>query len=121
MMEAYGFTHIQGELEKCKHVIYRIKCFIMLLDLIGEKEKLVVDKKEYEHLKILYTRHWDKVRDLRDGKVYKVVAGFYNKPGSALAKTPQSMLEDTIDFIQTYYYKNRFEIMSSEEVKEEAK
>lgn len=121
LMEAYGFTHIQGELEKCKHVIYRIKCFIMLLDIIGEKEKLVVDKKEYEHLKILYTRHWDKVRDLRDGKVYKVVAGFYNKPGSALAKTPQSMLEDTIDFIQTYYYKNRFEIMSSEEVKEEAK
>ncbi len=120
-LEDLQFERIQGELGRYKHVIYRIKCFITLLDLIGEKKKLVVDKEEYAHLNRLYNNHLDKVKDLRmgTGTVYQVVADFYNTPQSAVTKTPEKMLEDTIDFIQTYYYKNRFEIMSSKEVKEE--
>lgn len=110
---------LQEELEGYQHVIYRIKCFIGLLDLVGENGRIIIGKMEYEHLRELYDIHYDKCEDIRENKAYKIVSEYYNDAQSAAEKSPEQMLEDTIQFIQTYYYKNRFKIMSSNEVKRE--
>ena len=40
------------------------------------------------------------------------VGEFYNSPEQVHEKTPDQKLENTIDFIQNYYYFNRFRIMN---------
>ena len=79
----------------------------------------IIPKKEFEHLKALYEEHLLNCRILKDDEACKNIADYYNNPQSALDKTPEIMLEDTIHFIQTYYYRNRFKIMSSDEIKGE--
>ncbi len=113
------FKEIERELREYRHVVYRIKCFIQLIDLTGENGQIVIPKKEFEHLKALYEEHLLNCRILKDDEACKNIADYYNNPQSALDKTPEIMLEDTIHFIQTYYYRNRFKIMSSDEIKGE--
>lgn len=115
------FKSIEPELKDYRHVIYRIKCFIAVLNLIGKNGKVSIRKYEYEHLKILYDAHLFSCRQLRKDKACMTVAQYYNDPQSPLTKTPEIMLDDTIHFIQTYYYRNRFKIMSSDEIKGEVK
>lgn len=108
---------IQEELESLRHIMYRIKCFISLLNLVLEDGKIIIGKAEYEHFMEAYKAHWEGCKGVREKEVYKVVSKFYNVPQSALDKTHDRMLEDTLDFIQMYYYKNRFRIMLHEEGK----
>ncbi len=116
---------VEGDLLEYRHIIHRIAGFITLLALvIGEAERAVVVRKgEYDHLKELYKDHKRNCNDRRNRNLEITknfcgrVAEYYNNPDSAVKKGHDEMLEDTIEFIQTYYYLNRFEIMSSEEVK----
>lgn len=113
------YRSIQKELDCCKHVIYRIRCFIIILSMVGENGYIIVEEKEYHHLWELYKAHWAKCKDLREKNICKTIADYYNTPQSAFEKEAEEMLEDTIQFIQTYYYKNRFKIMLSDENKGE--
>lgn len=102
---------IQTELGSLRHIMYRIKCFISLLNLVVENGKVVVNKEEYEHFRELYREHRKVCKNMQNKEVYKVISGYYNEPQSALNKTHEMMLEDALDFIQTYYYANRFRLM----------
>lgn len=113
------FKSIEAELKDYRHVIFRIKCFIAILNLIGKNGKITIGQYEHEHLKKLYDAHLLNCSQLRKDKACVTVAEYYNDPHSPLTKTPEIMLDDTIHFIQTYYYRNRFKIMSSEEIKGE--
>lgn len=115
------YKQIEKELGNCKHVIYRIKCFITILDLIGENGNIIISAEEYGHLTKLYEAHLEKIRDMCHDESCKEVSEFYNVPQSADEKSHEEMLEDTIRFVQNYYYKNRFKIMSSETIKGEVK
>lgn len=108
---------IKKELEDLRHIMYRIKCFISLLNLVLENGKIIIDKEEYKHFMEAYDVHREGCGEVREKEVYKVVSQYYNEPQSAFDKTHDRMLEDTLDFIQTYYYKNRFRIMLNDEAK----
>ncbi len=41
------------------------------------------------------------------------VGEFYNNPSQVCEKTPDKKLENTIDFIQNYYYFNRFRVVNT--------
>ena len=56
------YRSIQKELDCCKHVIYRIRCFIIILSMVGENGYIIVEEKEYHHLWELYKAHWANVR-----------------------------------------------------------
>lgn len=110
---------VQEELNGYRHVIHRIKCFIALLDLISENGQIILPKYEYDHLNALYQVHCTDCNKLQEETACRIVSDYYNNPQSAVSKTPSDMLDDTIQFIETYYYRNRFKVMSSEEIKKE--
>lgn len=55
---------------------------------------------------------------IRDTEICRKVSAYYNDPDSAIDKTHASMLEDTLEFIQEYYYRNRSKVMASIRKKE---
>lgn len=108
------YLKVQEELRDYNYIIYRIKCFILLLDLLGENGEIIVEKGEYSHLQEVYLEHSKMCDDMNRNKVYQAVSDYYNRPSSAFGKSAEEMLDDTICFIQSYYYKNRFRIMTLE-------
>ncbi|MDE5931387.1 MAG: hypothetical protein K2H40_02750, partial [Lachnospiraceae bacterium] len=108
---------IRKELGELRHIMYRIRCFISLLNLVVADGKVVVSRKDYTHFRELYTEHQEVCAAMREKNVYEVVSKFYNEPLSALNKTHEMMLEDALDFIQTYYYANRFRLMLNDGTK----
>lgn len=106
-----------NKLKVFQHVIYRIKCFILLLDMIGHNGYIKINEQDYRHLKGLYSSHKSNFKAFAQNQCCRTVAEYYNNPSSAKEKTHEIMLEDTLDFIQTYYYKNRFKIMASDKIK----
>lgn len=112
-----AFKNAREELNIHLYTIYRIKYFIATLNLISIEGKIVIAAEEYTYFKEVYEKQKKACQNMRNGKTCKVVSDFYNDPDSAVSKTHESMLEDTLDFIQTYYYKNRFKVMSSIRVK----
>lgn len=102
---------VQEKIEKCRHIIYRVVCFTLLLNLVIEEGNIIIEERELRHLKKLYTKQISETEAIRNEKVCKVVSGFYNDLETVNSKSYGEMLDDTLSFIQTYYYKNRFEIM----------
>ena len=115
VVEQYG--EIWKKLRGYQHVIYRIKCFILLLDMIGHNGYIEVNAIEYEHLSKLYNVHKKNYEAFAQTRCCRNVAEYYNNPRSAKEKTHEIMLENTLDFIQMYYYKNRIKIMASDKTK----
>ncbi|MBD5552283.1 MAG: hypothetical protein HDQ96_14100 [Lachnospiraceae bacterium] len=107
------YETVKDEIKKIIHILYRIKCFISILALVGENGYIVIEEEEFEHLDALYKSYWKVCKETREEEICKVVSRYYNEPQSARDKKPSEMLEDTLQFIQTYYYRNRFKIMSS--------
>lgn len=105
------YQSLKEELDSCRHIMYRIKCFITILSLIGDDRYIVVKEEEYQHLLGLYKTHFSKCQNMRENEICRVVSSYYNNPESAHTKNAAEMLDDTIQFIQTYYYKNRFNTM----------
>lgn len=111
------YNSIWDEMKKYNHVIYRIKCFILLLDMIGRSGYIEIAEKEYEHLKKLYKQHGKSFEKFTNNSCCHIVKDYYNEPNSARDKTPAEMLDDTLYFIEKYYYKNRFKIMASDKIR----
>lgn len=77
---------------------------------------IVVEKDLFEHMQEIYQLSADKDgkgckweqeiwESMRDAK--KEVGDFYNDPKTIYDKSPEQKLENTIDFIQDFYYHNR--------------
>lgn len=112
------YIKIRDKIKDYKHILYRIQYFMYALSLTVGKGEIYVDEDEFNHMKGLYTGYRTQID--RENR-YAVVANFYNDPETAASKSKQSMLDDTISFVEKYYYKNRFDIMSSDEIREEVK
>lgn len=107
------YETVQDEIKKFVHIFYRVKCFISILELVGKDGYIVIKEDEYRHLEVLFNEYWEICAETRKEEICQVVSRYYNEPQSAEDKSSAEMLEDTLGFIQTYYYKNRFKIMSS--------
>lgn len=114
------FCVIEENLKGYRHVLYRVQYFIYALSTIMDNEEITVARKEFVHMKKLY-HMYKKKREEKSGDTVSVIALFYNNPQTAADKSVAGMLDDTIRFIEEYYYRNRFKIMSSKEIREEVK
>lgn len=107
------YETVRDEMQKFTHVFYRVKSFISILELVGKDGYIVIDDEEYRHFNDIYVDYREVCRKMREEEICEVVSHYYNEPQSAKDKSSAEMLEDTLRFIQMYYYKNRFKIMSS--------
>lgn len=113
------YRPIEDTIDEYRHILYRIKYFIHALAAIGIKKKLLVGQLEYEHMKKIYQEYKTKLEGEEQNPYCMVVSEYYNKPETAENMPVQEMLDDTIRFIEEYYYKNRFKVMSSKRIKAE--
>lgn len=103
-----------------KYNFWRIDCFCRGIGNIVQDEYITVSKDLFDHMKSICKKAdsgstrgclWEKDYDfLVEPK--RDVGEFYNSPEQVHEKTPDQKLENTIDFIQNYYYFNRFRIMN---------
>lgn len=114
------FCVIEENLKGYRHVLYRVQYFIYALSAIMDNEEITVARKEFVHMKKLYQKYKRK-REEKSFDTVSAIASFYNNPETAADKSVADMLDDTIRFIEEYYYRNRFKIMSSKEIREEVK
>lgn len=115
------YQSIEDTLDEYRHILYRIKYFIYAMSTFGKKKIISVDKVEYEHMKKLYQEYKRKMENIEGSQYYAIISEYYNDFQTAADMPVQSMLEHTIDFIEEYYYRNRFKVMSSKNRKEEVK
>lgn len=106
-----------------KYNFWRIACFCRGIGNIVQDGYIIVSKDLFGHMKTIC----EKVSKYSTPgglgkKEYKFlyeprkdVGQFYNFPEQVYEKTPSQKLENTIDFIQNYYYFNRFRIMNESE------
>lgn len=113
------YKDIENGLEEYRHILYRIQYYIYSLAIIAKKKKIYVEPDELAHMRKLYGEYKVNCCLEDDNKKYLVVAEFFNNPETAEKMSTQSMLDETIRFVEEYYYRNRFKIMSSKEIKEE--
>lgn len=107
------YEKVKDEVQKFAHIFYRVRCFISILDLVGEKGYIVIEEEEYQHFNLIYQEYGKICQKPWGEEICRVVSEYYNTPQSAMDKSSAEMLEDTLRFIQTYYYRNRFNMMSS--------
>lgn len=103
-----------------KYNFWRIDCFCRGIGNIVQDEFITVSKDLFEHMKSIHEKSdsgsmrgcfWEKNYDFLV-EPRRDVGEFYNSPEQVHEKTPAQKLENTIDFIQNYYYFNRFRIMN---------
>lgn len=111
------YQDIEDAIEAYRHVIYRIRYFIYSLAIIIKNNGLVIDSDELKHMREIYRDYRKRVKG--QNKKYQFVSQFYNDPETAKSMLPSKMLDRTIRFVEEYYYRNRFKIMSSSEIKRE--
>ena len=110
--------------EPIKYLFWRLECFCLGLERIMQNGHVAVEKDIFEHMKeirkqikkdnkkgCIWEEDWDCLLEPKMD-----VGEFYNRPELVFEKKTQQKLETTIDFVQNYYYYNRFKMM--EEVKE---
>lgn len=114
------FRVIEKDLENYRHVLYRVQYFIYALSMIMDDDEISVESREFGHMQGLYRDYKSKKESKsKNDETISTVADFYNNPETAVEKSSADMLDDAIHFVEEYYYRNRFEIMSSEEIKAE--
>lgn len=105
-----------------KYNFWRIDCFCRGIGNIVQHGHITVSEDLFDHMSKVRAAAegkescghgccWEKDYDfLTEPK--RDVGEFYNDPKKVHEKTPDQKLENTIDFIQNYYYYNRFRIMN---------
>lgn len=114
------YTEIIEKCESVKYNFWRIACFCRGIGNIVSDGHIIVQKELFDHMKaireIVNSKSargckWEKDLEYLIGPKQDV-GEFYNIPEQVHEKTPAQKLENTIDFIQNYYYHNRFRIMN---------
>ncbi len=112
-----------------KHLFWRIECFLVGLSYIMETKEIRVEKDIYDYMSNVYKKAHAK-EDTEKGdcelgccwenglpkyllEPKEKIGEFYNEPEMMYTERPAQKLENTIDFIQNYYYHNRFRLGSS--------
>lgn len=106
-----------------KYLFWRLDCFIRGLSAILQRGYIEVSKTFLEHMGNIYENiisknekgcRWEENSpdSLLTPKLD--VGEFYNDPEKVYTKKSEQKLENTIDFIQNYYYYNRFKMMEME-------
>lgn len=104
-----------------KYNFWRLSCFCKGIVNIVKDGKITVSKKLFYHMMEIRNIVYDNDRNackwectnhfLTDPK--RDVGNFYNDPKQVCEKTPDQKLENTIDFIQNFYYYNRFRVINN--------
>jgi len=120
--EEQGYDNLLKSCQNLKYSFWRLEYFCMGLKNIMRDGCVIVPLDIFEHMKQIRQMvkkedgvgcKWEKDWDcLAEPKVD--VGRFYNDPKQVLEKTSSQKLENTIDFIQNYYYYNRFKMMEEE-------
>lgn len=107
--------------EDVKYNFWRLSCFCKGIVNIVKNGKITVSKKLFYHMLEIRETVYDQTKGeckweckshfLTDPK--RDVGNFYNDPKQVCEKTPDQKLENTIDFIQNFYYYNRFRVVNS--------
>lgn len=114
------YREAAGYCDGVKYKFWRIDCFCRGIDNIVQNGYITVSKDLFEHMKSVYKKadsgsirgcSWEKNYDFLTEPKHDV-GEFYNSPEQVYEKTPDQKLENTIDFIQNYYYFNRFRMMN---------
>lgn len=122
IMEWKSFN-MREECEPYKYLFWRVEYFCEGLMHILQNGHIVVSRDIFNHM---YQVRKQIVKESKDGCAWEKacrcllepkadVGKFYNEPKLVYEKTSQQKLENTIDFIQNYYYFNRFEVMEKGE------
>lgn len=104
-----------------KYNFWRLSCFCKGIVNIVKNGKITVSKKLFYHMLEIRETVYDQAKGeckwecknhfLTDPK--RDVGNFYNDPKQVCEKTPDQKLENTIDFLQNFYYYNRFRVVNS--------
>lgn len=122
------YSRIEVYLSQSHYRFFRLEYLCVGLQLILTKNCVVVSKERFEYISHIWKEaksalskgcRWEeKMADcLAEPK--RNVGRFYNDPTQVYTLNEGGKLDNTIDFIQNYYYNNRFRVMDAEE--EEAK
>lgn len=111
------YDSIKEDLNGSLYQFRRLECFCLGLRKILTEEYVIVPKKLFEHIELIYNKSvgkkafgckWEE-KLLESLIIPKLkVSEFYNDPEQVYSLKTYSKLENTIDFIQSYYYHNRF-------------
>lgn len=104
-----------------KYNFWRIDCFCWGIGNILQDGYITVSKELFEHIKSVYEAaraeddskrgcYWERNYEFLTAP-RRDVGDYYNTPELVHEKMPDQKLDNTIDFIQNYYYYNRFRIM----------
>ena len=117
--EWHKYDEITAFCKPIKYLFWRLEYFCLGLEYIIEGGHVTVPVDIFEHMKKIRKKikkddgsgcKWEKDwKCLSQPKMD--VSEFYNKPELVFQKKTQQKLETTIDFIQNYYYYNRFKVM----------
>ena len=105
-----------------KYNFWRIDCFCWGIGNILQDGYIVVSKELFDHIKTVFDVakgendskrgcSWERDYEFLT-KPRRDVGDYYNTPELVYEKLPDQKLDNTIDFIQNYYYYNRFRIMN---------
>ncbi len=120
--EAFGFTEIAELCQTLKYSFWRLEYFCLGLKNIMCDGYVSVPLDIFRHMKRIRQAvkgedgkgcRWEKDWDCLLAPKMDV-GKFYNDPKQVLDKTSSQKLENTIRFIQNYYYYNRFRMMEEE-------
>ena len=113
-----------------KHLFWRIECFLLGLSFIMEKKTIRAEKDIYNYMKEVCKVAcaeadeekgylglgccWENGLPKYLLEPKERIGQFYNEPERLYTERPEQKLENTIDFIQNYYYHNRFRLRGRE-------
>lgn len=119
LLKKWGhYKDIVKECQGLKYMFLRLESFCRGLDVILTDGNIIVEKDIFEHMEKIYNNiksggkvkrgcRWEnKMWDCM-WKVKEDVGLFYNIPEKVYEKTSEQKLENTIEFIQNFYYHNR--------------
>ncbi len=112
------YKGITGKCDGFRHQFWRLECFCRGLDSILSDGKIVVERDLFEHMLKIYGETLGRGENKRGCKwesqmwecmwnAKQDVGSFYNDPAKVYLKTSEEKLENTIEFIQNFYYHNR--------------
>lgn len=116
----HKFDDIANYFPKCKYLFWRLECFCKGINSILQKGYIYVQKDVLDHmieiLRKIKTEAfvgciWEKEKPEWLKSPELNVGEFYNNPVLVHQMTSSQKLENTIEFIQNYYYYNRFRVM----------
>lgn len=115
------YKEVAGLCEDVKYNFWRLACFCKGIVNIVKDGKIIISEKLFFHMREIRRKAYDEEKKnckwerenvfLTDPK--HDVGEFYNDPSQVCEKTPDKKLENTIDFIQNYYYFNRFRVVNT--------